>query len=221
MRWRPFALGCIAGLLVAALGGMLLFIAITSPAGTPPPGRTSAPGFTPGPSAPATVAPGETWLGDVDLSSSSVLTSDGPLRNVEATGAGVTLTADGLQAGRLQIEATLPFGSAAEQIGDDIELYAAGTLAGMRRTVEILGREVTIEATGIVRADRGQLVIEPQMIDLGSFAWIDSVASAAVRAFVTIRHTVTGIPEGLRLDEVEVRGDGFRVDLSGRNVRIG
>ena len=50
--------------------------------------------------------------------------------------------------------------------------------------------------------------------------WL-AVASAAVRSFVTIRHTVTGIPEGLRLDEVEVRSDGFRVDLSGRNVHIG
>ena len=78
-----------------------------------------------------------------------------------------------------------------------------------------------IDATGRVQADDGQLLIEPETVDLGSFDWINDIASATVRAFVTIRHTVTGLPDGMRLDAVEVQRDGFRVELSGTGVRIG
>lgn len=222
MNRRSFALGFGAGGLSLLLLAALLVLVVSAPARGPVTTSTPTQSSTPRPSsAPTTIAPGETWLGDVELSSGDVRTSDGPLRDVTALGSGVQLTAEGLRADRLDIVATLPFETAAEQIGDGIELYPAGELAGMRRTAEILGREIEIEATGRVQAVDGLLVIEPETVDLGSFEWIDRVASAAVRAFVTIRHTVTGIPDGMRLDVVEVRPDGFRVELSGTDVRIG
>lgn len=222
MNRRSFALGFGAGGLSLLLLAALLVLVVSAPARGPVTTSTPTQSSTPRPSsAPTAIAPGETWLGDVELSSGDVRTSDGPLRDVTALGSGVQLTAEGLRADRLDIVATLPFETAAEQIGDGIELYPAGELAGMRRTAEILGREIEIEATGRVQAVDGLLVIEPETVDLGSFEWIDRVASAAVRAFVTIRHTVTGIPDGMRLDVVEVRPDGFRVELSGTDVRIG
>jgi hypothetical protein len=221
MSRRPFALGFGAGILSLLLVAALLLLLVSTPAGPPAESSPTRSATTQPPTAPATVAPGETWLGDVELSSEDVRTADGPLQDVAASGVGVQLTEEGLQADRLDLLATLPFETAAEQIGDGIELYPAGDLAGMRRTVEILGRQVPIEATGRVQAVDGQLVIEPQTVDLGSAEWVDRLASAAVRAFVTIRHTVTGIPEGMRLDTVEVQPDGFRVELSGTEVSIG
>lgn len=223
MNRRSFALGFGSGLLTIALGLLLVAVLVSSPAGgtaPPSPGPTgTSTGTLPG--APDTLADGETWLSDVRLSSGDVLTPDGPLRDVTASGDGISLTADGLTAQRLDLEATLPFDTAAEQIGDGIELYPAGELAGLRRTVELLGRRIDLDATGRVAAVDGQLVIEPETVDLGSFDWLDQIASAAVRQFVTIRHTVTGIPQGLRLDVVRVTQDGFRVELSGDTVLIG
>ena len=221
MSRRPFALGFGAGILSLLLVAALLLLLVSTPAGPSPGSGSTRSATTQPPTGPASVAPGETWLGDVELSSEDVRTADGPLQDVAASGAGVQLTEEGLQADRLDLLATLPFETAAEQIGDGIELYPAGDLAGMRRTVEILGRQVPIEATGRVQAVDGQLVIEPQTVDLGSAEWVDRLASAAVRAFVTIRHTVTGIPDGMRLDTVEVQPDGFRVELSGTDVSIG
>lgn len=227
MTRRSFALGCLTGLVGTLLIAGVLVLAVFSGigGGSDPEGPTGPPTLSrvPVPSGPAptSVGAGETWLGDVALSSSAVLTSDGPLRDVHADGTGVSLTADGLRAQRLEITATLPFETAAEQIGDGIELFPVGELAGLRRTVELLGRQLDIEATGRVSAEGGQLLIEPETVNLGSFEWIDRVGSAAVRSFVTIRHTVTGIPDGMRLNEVQVEPEGFRVDLSGSDVRIG
>lgn len=222
MSRRSFALGFVSGLLSIVLAAAVLLLVLSRPAEVSAPTASptqTAP--TPPSGAPTTVAPGDTWLNDVELSSGDVRTADGPLRDVTATGTGVRLTPEGLSADRLELVATLPFETAAEQIGDDIELYPAGDLAGLRRTVEILGRQVPVEATGRVAAVDGRLVIEPETVDLGSFDWLDRVASAAVRTFVTIRHTVTGIPEGLRLDTVDVQPDGFLVELSGSDVSIG
>lgn len=225
MNRRSFALGFGVGLLTLALGLLLLALLVSSPAGSASPASPSPTGAATGtstpPGAPPTLADGETWLSDVQLSTGDVLTPDGPLRDVTANGEGVSLTAEGLTAQRLSLEATLPFETAAEQIGDGIELYPAGELAGLRRTVELLGRQIDLDATGRVQAVDGQLVIEPETVDLGSFDWLDQVASAAARQFVTIRHTVTGIPQGLHLDVVQVRRDGFRVELSGSDVLIG
>ena len=219
MNGRSFAAGLGTGLLVAVLAVIALLLLISSPSGGDPGG--APPPTSPTPAVTTPPAPGETRLADVELSSSDVVTADGPLREVRAAGSGVVLDEDGLTADRLDIEATLPFGTAAEQIGDGVELFAAGELTGLRRSIEFLGRTVDIEATGRVSAQDGRLVIEPETVDLGSADWIDQVASAAVRSLITIRHTVTGIPEGMRLEAVQVQPDGFRVDLTGTDVRIG
>lgn len=219
MNGRSFAAGVGTGLLLAVLGVLVALVAISTPSTDAPDEATGA--TSAATSAPATAAEGETRLADVELTSSEVVTSDGPLRDVRAVGSGVTLREDGLSADRLEIVATLPFETAAAQIGDGVELFAAGELTGLRRSIEILGRRIDIEATGRVSAQDGRLVIEPETVDLGSADWIDQIASAAVRSLVTIRHTVTGIPEGMLLETVQVQPEGFRVDLTGTDVRIG
>ena len=211
---RSFLAGVLTTLVALAIAAVA--VVATLPVADPAP-VTPAP--SPAPSgAPSSVAKGETWLGDVDLSSSSVLTSDGPLTDVSATGAGVTLTTNGLRAQRLDIGAVLPFATAARQIGD-VELYAAGNgRAGVRRTASILGRDLAIRATGTVRAVDGQLVIEPETVDLGGPGLVDTALSAAARRFVTVRHTVSGLPAGMRLTGVSVEQGGFRATLAGSGV---
>lgn len=211
---RSFLAGVLTTLVALAVAAVLAVASL--PLAEPAP-DASAPARTPS-GTPAGVAEGETWLADVDLSSSSVLASDGPFTDVRATGTGVRLTADGLRAQRLDLGAVLPFATAARQIGD-VELYAAGNgRAGVRRTATILGRDIEVRATGTVRAVGGQLVIEPVSVDLGGPSLVDSALSAAARRFVTVRHTVTGLPAGLRLTGVSVQQNGFRTTLSGSDV---
>jgi hypothetical protein len=191
---------------------------VTSP--TPSSTPSSAPAPAPAPT-PTDLADGETWFGDVHLSSVDVVTGDGDLSDVTAVGSDVTLTADGLRAGRLELDATLPFDTAAAQIGGGVSLYAVESgLAGLRRRVSVLGRDVEVRATGTVRAVDGRLVIEPETVDLDGPDWLDSAASTVVRQLVTVRHTVEGVPDGMALTSVSVHPGGFRAHLRGDDVAI-
>lgn len=217
---KQFALGA-ASMLVA------LVVAVTAVAwsvGSPGSGSdvpsTTATSSAPAP-APTDLADDETWLGDVRLTSGDVVTADGGLSDVTAVGSDVSLTGDGLRAGVLDIDVTLPFDTAAAQIGGGVSLYAADSgLAGLRRRVSVLGRDVDVRATGAVRAVDGRLVIEPETIDLDGPDWLDSAASALVRQLVTIRHTVEGVPDGMALTSVSVQPGGFRAHLRGAEVAI-
>ncbi len=217
---KQFALGAASMLVAVVLALTVVVWSIGSPgsgADVPAPTGTSS---TPA-SAPTDLADGETWLGDVRLTSADVVTGDGGLSDVTAVGSDVTLTANGLRAGRLDLDATLPFETAAAQIGDGVSLYAADSgLAGLRRRVSVLGRDVEVRATGTVRAVDGRLVIEPRTVDLDGPDWLDSAASAVVRRLITIRHTVEGVPDGMALTSVSVQPGGFRAHLRGADVAI-
>lgn len=214
---RAFLAGVLTtlvGLAVAAAFAVSSLPVVDPAQAAPPsPATPSVPG------APGSVAKGETWLADVDLASSRVLTSDGPLTDVTAKGAGVRLTSKGLRAQRLDLEAVLPFSTAAKQIGKDVQLYdAGGGRAGVRRIETILGRRVAVRATCTVTAVNGQLVIVPETVDLGGPGVLDTALSTAARRLVTIRHTVTGLPAGVRLTGVKVEQGGFRAKLTGSEV---
>jgi len=218
---KQFLLGAVSMLVALVLAVVALVWSVGSPGSNADGGRPATARPSSSPSAPATVAKGETWLGDVRLTSAQVVTGDGGLRDVTATGSAVTLTSNGLRAERLDIDAMLPFETAASQIGDGVSLYAVdGGLAGLRRRVSVLNRDVEVRATGAVRAVDGQLVITPDTIDLDGPDWLDSAASAIVRQLVTIHHTVEGVPAGMALTSVSVEADGFRAHLHGTNVAI-
>ncbi len=171
---------------------------------------------------PTDLADDETWLGAVDLRSQGVVSGRGDRADVVAKGSGVRFSSKGLRAGSLDIDATIPFATVAEQVGAGVTIYDAGNgKTGLERTVTILGRDLTLKATGAVSADGGQLLIEPETIDLGGPSFIDSAASSLARALATIRQDVPGVPAGMSLDEVEVTPQGFDARLSGTDVVIG
>jgi LmeA-like phospholipid-binding len=221
---KNFLLGVGATLAVLALGLVVLVLTLGSDV-------SGAPGAlaSPAPTASAVVAqqPGdlaedETWLGAVELRSQDVVSAKGDLVDVVATGSGVRFSEDGLTAEQLDIEATIPFATVAEQVGQDVMVYDAGNgKTGVERQVSILGRDLTLRATGTVSADGGQLLIEPESVDLGGPAFLDSAASALARTLATIRQDVAGVPEGMSLTAVQVTPDGFDAQLNGTDVVIG
>ncbi len=139
-----------------------------------------------------------------------------------ATGSGVRFSQKGLQAQTLDIDATIPFATVAEQVGQDVTVYDAGNgKTGVERKVTILGRDITLKATGTVTAEGGQLLIEPETIDLGGPSFLDAAASGLARSLATIRQDVPGVPTGMSLDAVAVTPQGFDAQLSGTDVVVG
>lgn len=144
------------------------------------------------------------------------------LRDVRAVGQDVVTGPDGLVAAQLTVDATVPFDVVGEELGDGSEVRAAGGGQVMViRTVEALGRELRITATGTVDVEGGRLVMEPQSIDVGGPDFLSDATAAVVRTFVTIEHSIEGLPEGLVLQDVTVQDDGFRANLRGEDVLLG
>lgn len=222
---KHFLLGVATTLAVLALAVLALIltlgtgggeaVAVPSPTASGPSGATA-------PTQPDDLADDETWLGSVELRSEDVVSADAELTDVVATGSGVRFSPEGLRADRLDLDATVPYETVAAQVGDDVRIFdAGGGLAGIERQVSVLGRDVAVSATGTVTAEGGQLLIEPETVDLGGPSFLDAAASALARTLVTIREDVPGVPEGMALTDVDVTDAGFAASLSGTDVTIG
>lgn len=222
-RAWDWLIGAVGMLLVLGVVLAGLWWAVTDRAGSgdstgggPPSGRSSAPAAAP---PPADLTAEEVWLADMDLDAGTLVLPDSTLQDVQATGQGVRSGPDGLVADWLAVEATVPFQDIAVELGGDTEVRAAeGDQAEVVRTVEVLGRELTVVATGTVEVEDGLLVVEPRSIDLGGPDFLSRATAALVRRLVTIEHAIEGLPEGLVLLDVDVQDDGFRADLEGDDV---
>jgi len=223
---KNFLLG--VGATLAAFALVLVVLVFTLGSGSSSGGfvgSTASPRPTGSPTVaaqPADLAADETWLGAVDLRSQDVVSAKGNLVDVVAKGSGVRFSQKGLKAQTLDIDATIPFATVAKQVGADVTVYDAGNgKTGVERTVTILGRDLTLKATGTVTADGGQLLIEPETVDLGGPSFLDSAASSLARGLATIRQDVPGVPTGMSLTDVKVTPQGFDARLNGTEVVIG
>lgn len=168
---------------------------------------------------PSDLAPGETWLGDLDLDAGTVLTTDTRLRDLEAVAQDVRNGPDGTVIGRLAVETTVPFEVVAAELGEGSTITAAEDgQASITRDVQVGGRSFTVVATGTVEVARGLIVVEPRSVDIGGPDFLAQAVAALARELVTIEQEVEGLPEGLVLQEVVVREDGFRASLDGEDV---
>lgn len=214
----------LAGMLTMALLVVGAFFVLFGMLREPGTGRmhdvSLGPGIRPS-QPPADLRPGETWLGDVDLTSSALVTPDGPLRDVRAKATNVRVMESGLAVGDVTLVATLPFAVAAKQVGEGVALYdAGGGLAGVRRSAEVLGLELAISATGRVSVDHGDLLIVPETVDVGLPGLVNDALSSAARDLVTVRQAIEGLPERLVLTAITVRPSGFEATLRGTDVVI-
>lgn len=163
----------------------------------------------------------ETWLADLELDAGTLVTGGSELHDVHAVGQDVVTGPDGLVATRLEVDATVPFGVVADELGGGSEVRAAEDgQAAVVRTVEALGRELRVVATGTVEVEGGRLVVEPRSIDIGGPHFLSDAIAAVVRSLVTIEHDIDGLPEGLVLQDVIVQEGGFRANLRGEEVRL-
>ncbi len=168
---------------------------------------------------PSDLAKDEIWLGEMDVRSDIVVLPDASLTDVEARGHGARSGPNGLVVDRLEVQATVPFVDVAAELGGDSRISPASDgQAKIERTVEVLGRQISVVATGTVDVENGLLVVEPRSISLGGPDVLSRAVAAVVRKFVTIEHPIDGLPPGLVLQDVAVQEDGFRVSLTGQDV---
>lgn len=211
---------------VLLLAFALFFWAVTDPSGAaddeaqgPAPTAPTVPEVRSAP--PTDLDVDEMWLDELALDAGTVVTPESVLHDVAATGRGVRSGPTGLVADWMSVDATVPFGVIAAELGEGITVRAAdGNQATVLRTVQFAGRELDVVATGTVEVEGGTLVVEPRSIDIGGPSFLSGAIAAVVRRLVTIEHDIEGLPEGLVLQGVTVQDDGFRARLEGEDVRI-
>ena len=222
------------GLVGAAVGALVLVLVlvvfvwwISEPVGSDGPAAAgpTAPSTDTPPAAvttpPTDLATGEMWLTDLALDAGTIATPDGVIHDVVAVGTDVRTGPAGMVAGSMSVDATVPFGLVAAQVGQDVTVTQGERgMVSVVRVFELGGRELRVVASGTVEVVEGRLVIEPQTIDVGGPRFLAALAGRIARELVTIEHTIEGLPEGLVLLDVSVQEDGFRAALSGDDVRI-
>jgi hypothetical protein len=224
-RVKDWLIGAAGMLLVLGVMAVILWWSVSAPAGGgeagPVPSPTAGAGSPPSAQPPADLREDEVWLADVALDAGTLVSGTSTLRDVRAVGQDVITSPDGLVAGRLTVDATVPFEVVASKLGDGTVVSSAdGGQAKVVRTVTVLGREVRVTATGTVEVKAGKLVVEPRSIDVGGPDFLSDATAAVVRRFVTIEQNIDGLPDGLVLQDVAVQGDGFRAKLRGEDVKL-
>lgn len=224
LDWLLGAVGLLAVLLLV-VGVFWLSVSRPSPEiGTTPTRAptTTAPssGPTHDPQPPPGLTEDQVWLGNVELDSQSLVAAGTPLLDVLGSGTDITSGQDGVTAGWLRLIGTVPFHIVATELGPETAVGRDGDEVQVVRTVELLGRGVDVTASGTVDVVEGRLVMEPTSVDVEGGGFLSSVLTGLAKRFVTIRHDIEGLPEGLVLQDVEIVDDGFRATLEGSDVLL-
>jgi hypothetical protein len=229
MQWtrvKEWLIGALGMVLVLGVAVVILWWVASDPIGEgeaePDPSPTVRTGRAPGAVPPTDLRGDEVWFDDLVLDAGILVSGGSALRDVRAVGQDVITGPDGLVAARLVVDATVPFEVVADGLGDGTVVRAADDgQATVVRTVEVLGRNLRVVATGSVDVEAGRVVVEPRSIDIGGPDFLSDTLAVVVRRLVTIEHDIEGLPEGLVLQGVTVQSDGFRADLRGEDVDLG
>lgn len=224
-RAKDWLIGAVGMLVVLAVVIVIFWLIVSEPAGDGGTQSERSPAAVGQGSSdaqpPADLQDGEVWLADLALDAGTLVTGDSMLRDVQARGHDVVTGQGGLVASRVTIDATVPFEVVAEELeGDSVVRAAEGGQAEVVRTIDVLGRELRVVATGTVEVEDGALVVEPRSIDIGGPDFLADLLADIARGLVTIEHDIEGLPEGVVLHDVTVQDDGFRAHLRGQDVEL-
>lgn len=170
---------------------------------------------------PADLGPEQVWLGNVALSSATLVAAGTPLLDVRGSGREVVSGEGGITAGWVRLTGTVPFEVVAAEMGPGTTVSRGErSAARVTRTVVLLGRELDVVATGTVDVVDGRLVVAPTRISIEGAGFLDDVLTALAKRFVTIEHEIDGLPDGLVLQHVAIVREGFRATLEGSDVLL-
>jgi hypothetical protein len=111
---------------------------------------------------------------------------------------------------RVDGTATLSYPLLADQLGGDTTLAPEGDGIRITKTVEVLGREFPLTATGRVALDGQDVVID---VSDAAAAGVDVPDAVVARAadLLDLRYPVPALPFGLQLTSVRSAADGVDV----------
>jgi hypothetical protein len=111
---------------------------------------------------------------------------------------------------RVDGTATISYALLAQQLGGDTVLAQEGDGIRVTRRVEVLGTEVPLTATGTVRLEGGDVVIDVGDASAGSLQVPDAVLRRAA-GLLDLRYPVPALPFGLQLTSAVPAADGVDV----------
>jgi len=160
-------------------------------------------------------------LGAADLGQPEGTGADVTLRGVEVPLSDVLAgSVQQVPVDRLDGTATLSYGLLSAQLGGDTRLEREGDGLRVTRTVELLGRQVPLTASGDVTVEGSDLVVD---VDEASGAGVDLPGVVVERAgdLLDLRYTVPPLPFGLQFTDVRPADDGVVVDVEATGTVIG
>jgi len=121
---------------------------------------------------------------------------------------------------RIDGTATLSYALLSSQLEGDTTLQRDGDGLRITRTVELLGRQVPLTASGDVTLDGSDLVVD---VEQASGAGVDLPEAVVSRAsdLLDLRYTIPPLPFGLQLTDVRSADDGVVVDVQATGTVIG
>jgi hypothetical protein len=121
---------------------------------------------------------------------------------------------------RIDGTATLSYDLLSSQLEGDTTLERDGDGLRITRTVELLGQQVPLTASGDVTLDGSDLVVD---VEEASGAGVDLPEAVVGRAsdLLDLRYTIPPLPLGLQLTAVRPAEDGVVVDLEATGTVIG
>ena len=118
---------------------------------------------------------------------------------------------------RIDGTATLSYELLAAQLGGDTRLERDGDGLRITRTVELLGQELALTATGDVTLDGSDLVVDVQDA-AGAGVELPGFLVDQANDLLDLRYTVPPLPYGLQLTAVRPADDGVVVDVEGEGT---
>jgi hypothetical protein len=121
---------------------------------------------------------------------------------------------------RVDGSATLAYPLLAQQIGPGTTLTPAGNGLRISSTVEIAGQRFPVTASGTVRLDGRDLVIDVQHAS-GAGVQLPSFLVSQVSAALGLRYRIPALPFGLRLTGLRPTADGIAVTVVATDAVLG
>jgi hypothetical protein len=113
---------------------------------------------------------------------------------------------------RVQGTATLSYALLAGQFGGDTTLSRQGDGIRITKTVEVLGFDVPLTATGTVALDGSDVVVDVHDASAGAVA-VPAFALAQAADLLDLRYPVPALPFGLQLTSVAPTAEGIDVGV--------
>jgi hypothetical protein len=120
---------------------------------------------------------------------------------------------------RIDGTATLSYQLLAAQLGGDTRVERDGDGLRITRTVEVLGREVPLTASGDVTLDGSDLVVDVEKA-AGAGVEVPDIVIDRAADLLDLRYTVPPLPFGLRLTDVRPADEGVVVDVAAKDTVI-